>query len=452
MKSFSRVVGIIVAVSLGGCGWLTDNAVVGDDGLIRDRAQDYENAKSIPRIKVPEHLDDEAIVDLLTIPEVGTVATVSEEDFEVPRPDLFYADAGNEVVDMAREGLEKFIIVDESADKVWDKVTEFWSYNNIQIGVTDPAQGLMETEWITDADNEPGFFTKLIRRSTFQRVAGAQKDKLRVRIGRADDRGRTAIRMQHLRTDEIDPGEPDWSKKAQNVSYRSEMMYALLHYLSKATTTTTVTALRKREQIGASTALLGRDSLGNPVLKLNTDVDKAWSLIDQAMAAAQLDVGSSNRKVGKFYITYTTSTPFDQNEEGGFWSFITWLHDEQREDLTISTSFLAEAVGFESDDPTKKILYSKKTAEEYDPTDLSQQKGYKIWMGGKVVYVFGSGGTEGVENESTGELELTGRYQVKLSRRRTGIYVSILDEKAQGVSSIVAEEILWNIKDNIPNS
>ncbi|MCW8884959.1 MAG: outer membrane protein assembly factor BamC [Motiliproteus sp.] len=448
MRSFNAVAVVLIASVLGGCGWMTDNAIYGDDGLIRDRAQDYEKAQTIPRIKVPDHLDDESIVDLLVIPEVGTVATVSEQEFEVPRPDLFYADAGNEVVDLAREGLEKFIVVDEPANKVWDKVIEFWAYNDINVEVTDPSQGLMETAWISDESDEPGFFTNLVRRSTFQKVGGAQKDKLRVRIGRTDDNGRTAIRMKHLRTTDVEP-VADWSRNAQDVSYKSEMMYAMLHYLSKATTASTVSAMKKREKLGAAKALLGRDSNGNPILKLNTDVDRAWSWIDQAMVNADMDVGSFNRDIGKFYITYTTTTPFDQNEEGGFWNFINWLHSEDREEFKISTDFLAEAVGLQEDEGSK-IRYSQKVQEDYDPDDLSQKQGYKIWLGGKVIYVFGSGGAAGVENEETGELEVTGRFQVKLSRRRTGIFVSVLDEEARYVSSIIAEEILWNIKDHLP--
>ncbi len=459
MKQFSYLMSAAAALLLGGCSWLSDNALYGESGLIRDRAQDYEATKVLPPLQVPAHLDRGAIRDLLVVPEVGTVASRSEQDFEVPRPDFFYAEAGNDVVNLAREGRDKYIIIDEPINEVWQKLGDFWSYNSIAVELSDPAQGLMETAWITEEREAPGFFTRLLKKATFQDVEGPYRDKLRVRVARADDNQRTAVRMDHLRLSEKQAAEPlDWTKTSRNVDYQSEMMYAMLHYLNKTTSTTTARSLKAQQQRGVARGLLGRDSLGNPVLKLSTHIDQAWQWVDQAMVAAQMDVGSADKGIGKYYITYTTSSMFeDESEgEGGFWSFINWLHGD-REAITIDTQFLESALGLDSgeaDDevPVEQgIRYSAKDTPEVDPDDLSQQEGYKIWLGGKVIYVFQSGDSNVVRNEETGTLEHTGHYQVRLNRRSNGVYVSVLTDAAEPAPGVVAEEILWNIKDHLPS-
>ena len=197
--------------------------------------------------------------------------------------------------------------------------------------------------------------------------------------------------------------------------------------------------------------MLGRDANGNPVLKLATNIDTAWQWVDTAMTAAEVDVGSSDRDIGKYYITYTTSTPFEDEEEGGFWGFVNWLHGD-RDAITIDTAFLESAVGIEGseDDEANKVRYSQNDTAEVDPDDLSQKEGYKIWLGGKAIYVFETSKSDFVKNEETGALEHTGHYQIKLNRRRSGVYISVLTEQSDDAPAIVSEEILWNIKDHLP--
>ncbi len=448
MKRTLCVLSAAAPLILAGCSSVSDNALYGKNGVIRDRAQDYEDAQRVPRIKVPEHLDDEAIRDVLIVPEVGTVASRSSEDFKVPRPDFFYAEAGNEVVNLARKGQEKLIVVEEPLPQVWQKVGDFWADHGIDVEIADPARGLMETTWISDDIEEPGFFTTILKKATFQTIDGPTRDKLRVKLAATDNRGQTSINMQHLRTSENETSAPDWSKGSRDVGYKSEMMYELLLYLSKATTTTTALALQQRKERGTTPALLGRDSNGNPVLKLTTDVERAWSWLGSAMTTAQMDVGSSDRDLGKYYITYTSRTPLSPDERSAFDRFVEWLNEEP-EEIKISTDFLSDSFGVKGKDG-KVVRYSARPEGEVDPNDLSQKEGYKIWVGGKVIYVFESGDGNLTRNEETGELEHTGRYQITLNRHRTGVYVSVLTDEEENAPSLIAEEILWNIKDSLP--
>ncbi len=457
-----KIVSLSVAgILLSGCSYLEDNPIYGESGIVRDRSQDYELAEKGSRLEIPSHLNAKETEEALKVPDVSSVATARTGEFIVPRPEFFYAESGSESVSLKRENGEKLIIVDEDITNVWVKLQEFWQFNGIDIAKSDPRQGVMETQWIRHEAKELGFVDSWVKLLTFQDIPGATKDKLKISLKPVDgDRNRTSVSMQHVRFAEDEQvANLDWGSQSRDVGYKSDMMFEMLRYLGKATgerSAQTLIAFQEQRRLGTQ---LGRDSRGNPVLKLDADIDVAWQEISSALDKADMDVGTRDADTGYFYMTYTTSTPFDNTEEMGFFE---WLHSD-RGPITLDTSAIAAALGAE--ESTGGISYtSGKTAERFraeddkvagdglnDPLDEANQKGYKIWFGGKAVYVFG-GGESGVFNQSTGKFEHTGQYQLKLIRTRTGVYLSVLTSEAVSAPAIVAEEILWDIKENLPRS
>ncbi|MCO4757299.1 MAG: hypothetical protein KC477_04720, partial [Oceanospirillaceae bacterium] len=122
-------------------------------------------------------------------------------------------------------------------------------------------------------------------------------------------------------------------------------------------------------------------------------------------------------------------------------------------------------LGAGPDENAKKIRYTSKTLSEDDRERLSQmsqeeieqealqkEEGFKIWFAGKVIYVFNNqvDGPEGKFNEETEAYDFIGRYQLKLNRARSGVYLTVLTEDGLSAPAQVAEEILWDVKDNLP--
>lgn len=458
LKSLSGLGAVAVtlaSVQLAGCGLLFNNDLIGgEDAYIRDRGQDYEKSQQSNLLVVPPHLDSDKVDDLLVVPDIGTAAIQSEQEFKIPRPDFFTAEAGNDKVNLARDGQERLILVNEPQEQVWIKLQGFWSANNQSIAIADPQQGLIETAWIESDEERPGLIARMVAKLTFSEIEGPAQDKLRAYVKPvAGDRSKTSIRLQHLRAAVSDQSAPaEWSSDGQNVHYKSQVMYEILRYLSQSTVESTASAARKREQ-KQGRVFFGRGSKGEPVLKLTVSVDQAWEHLNQALQQAQVDVGSSNRQLGRYYITYTSVTPLEQSPEFGFFE---WLHGD-REEIKINTDVLTSALGIETDSADQGPKYSSKKPDDNAEQKTEQQKmvesdGYKIWLGDKVVYVFGSEQDDNsikVDAES-GTVEYTGRYQIKISRRSSGVYVSILTEDAQPAPPSVAEDILWTLKENMP--
>ncbi len=443
---------------LGGCGLWESNPIYGDKGLVRDRGQDYEKAEGAARLTLPPGMRAKTTQDQLVVPEVGTTASVRRGDFEVPRPEFFYVDTGSDRVNMRRIEGDRIIVVDEPIADVWLKLQEFWTYNGIDLAVSDPRKGVMETDWINLEGDSYGFVDSWIKRLTLQDIKGDTRNKLRVSV-RPDpnDYARTSISMQHVQFPLAQQvSSIDWETEGTNVEYKSDMMFEMLRYLSKASqpTTQSLVALQQQHE---ERSQLGRDSRGNPVLKMSVPIDQAWESLNGALDQAQIDVGTRDQKSGMIYLTYTTTTRFDDRERMGFFE---WLNSD-REDIQLNTDLLSGVLGGDEEGPDA-ISYSsgpskamtedeaaQLAADLNDPNNAANRKGYKIWFAGKVIYVFG-GGDKGVYNNDTGKYEHTGRYQLKMNRTRNGVFLSVLTDQGLEAPQIVAEEILWTVKEHLP--
>ena len=453
----TRYLPLVLAVSFAtGC---SNNPIYGDEGLVRDRSQDYELANKADRLELPPHLRAKSMQDQLVVPDAGVTAVGRGGDFKVPRPEFFYAESGTENVNLRRMDGEKVILVDEPIADVWRKLHDFWTFNDIQIAYADPRQGVMETDWITLDGHDYSAIDLWVKRLTLQDIDSDTRNKLRMTVRPdPDDYGRTSIRLSHVQFPlEQDVAEINWQEQATDVEYKSDMMFEMLRYLSKASAEPTAqTLLSMQQKDGVVRPLLGRDAQGNPVLKVGAGADQAWELVNEALDKAELDVGTRDQSLGVFYLTYTTTTPVEEVNKMGFFE---WLHSD-RDEITLNTDFIDSALGFE--EGSDVIRYSSRSnepateaggdveSELSDPNNAANQDGYKIWFGGRVLYVFGSGDDSGRYNAETDRFEHVGRYQLHLNRSRTGVFLSVHTEQGLEAPAVVAEEILWAVKDQMP--
>ncbi|WP_236014339.1 outer membrane protein assembly factor BamC [Marinobacterium alkalitolerans] len=449
---------VAVSVALGGCSVVENNPIYGDNGVIRDRSQDYELAQKSERLQLPPHLRAKEMQEQLVVPDAGVTA-VSSDAFEVPRPEFFYAESGSESVNLRRMDGEKVILVDEPIADVWRKARDFWAFNDIDIAYSDPRQGVLETDWIELDGHDYSFIDLWVKRLTLQDVDGPTRNKLRMTVRPdPDDYNRTAIRLSHVQFPlDAKVADVDWQSQSRDVEYKSDMMFEMLRYLSKAGATPSANSLLAMQQKQKARPQLGRDSRGNPVLKISEHADQAWQMVNDALDLAEIDAGTRDQSRGIIYLTYTTTTPFDSTEKMGFFE---WLHSD-RDEIKLETDFLSNALG--GDSSKDEISYSSSgsnvseaaagedviESDLADPNNPANQPGYKIWFGGKVIYVFGSNKNSSY-NAETGNLEHTGRYQLHLNRTRNGVFLSVHTQQGLEAPAIVAEEILWAIKDQLP--
>jgi uncharacterized lipoprotein len=447
-------------LSVAGCGSYS-NPIYGEHGLINDRSQNYEEAKATQRLELPPAIQSrsKAMQDVLEIPSAGQTASQRTTDFVVPRPEFFYADAGNGTVNLKRQGDEKVLIVDEPVGDVWIQLQDFWRFNNVALAKSAPREGVMETDWIDTAGEELSFVDSMIKHLTFQDIEGPVSDKLRVSVRPvADNFDRTTISMQHIRVAQEQKDQPvNWTEDATDVGYKTDMMFEMLRYLSKSTSNAgnSLSLLEMKRQRN-DLPQMGRDSKGFPALKITVPVDQAWAQINRAIDKTTLDVGTRDQQTGVIYLTYTTSTPFEDTEKMGFFE---WLHSD-RKAITFDTGSVGEVFGIGSSNNTDVPSYSSKqyskdettdVGQQYnidDTTDLASRKGFKIWFAGKVIYIFGDD-QDGVYNNESGKYEHVGQYQLHMNRTSNGVFLTVKTPDGYSAPAVIADEILWEIKEQI---
>jgi len=78
---------------------------------------------------------------------------------------------------------------------------------------------------------------------------------------------------------------------------------------------------------------------------------------------------------------------------------------------------------------------------------LADKKGYKIWLGGKIIFVF-EDDDQGDISE-TGEYTYSGQFQLNFEETLTSVYLQILNNEGQPAAKVYAEEILWRLKQQL---
>ncbi|RZA05533.1 MAG: outer membrane protein assembly factor BamC, partial [Moraxellaceae bacterium] len=135
-----------LGVSLSGCG-----VFFGDDGMFRNRENDYLKADSLPPLVLPAGTNKEALGELYPIPPIsaadfGYDATAS--DYEVPRPMPLSANMLQDNVKIQRVGENSWILVNAAPGELWPRIRNFLNTNNLAVARSDLKQGIIETSWL----------------------------------------------------------------------------------------------------------------------------------------------------------------------------------------------------------------------------------------------------------------------------------------------------------------
>lgn len=435
--------GLASILTISGCS--STNGLGKEDSLFRNKALDYSQAASAERLQVPAGMQDERIKDdLLIIPEVDTSA--SKAGFkEAPRPDFVFAEMGSATAQLVGANTNQYIAVSGDMDKVWFNVSQFWQRQNMPLEVADQDLGIMETAWapLPGVDQDPGVVGSWLRSLT-----GGDKDlaysKVRTEL-KPNAAGRVAIHLSYMQASHADVAsglQPDWQAQATNVEAKSALMFELLQHLSR-----TVRVVNKSTQSNsAEVGLLGKDQYGRPLLSIEANQDQAMSLLLEAMA--DMDVGSYDQQAGKIYFTHTTNieAKAEKSNGGGLWEWFKDLNtggdDGQNTGITLDSSLFGGAK--EPVEKQPEIIYSSQNTQPSVSDDPKDRKGFKVWLGGEVIYIF--------EDEDQGDINeegiytFTGYYQLTLTPTLKGVYVQVLTSKTEFAAKAHAEEILWQIK------
>lgn len=280
----------LTATTLTGCGWLT-----GDDGLFRDRQDDYRQAALEAPLTIPEGMSGSAISDELAVPGT-TTGPVLSGSFEVPRPEPLSGALGGETVRLQRLGDDRWILVEAAPGEVWPRVRQFLGVNQLAVDRIDAETGVIETDWL-------------------QPRGGETQERYRFRIEQGVQRNSSEILVLQSQAPQ------GWPQRSTQPEREAEMMKALAQFIADSGSTGSVSMLAQRAFDARGRVFLERRG-EQPTLRLDLPVERGWASLDAALPKAGFIIESSDSDARQLQVRYAPqqSAEADTEEERGWLS------------------------------------------------------------------------------------------------------------------------------------
>jgi outer membrane protein assembly factor BamC len=221
-------------------------------------------------------------------------------------------------VRVERDGKQRWLVVNRSADVVWPIVQEFWKENGFEYVIQQQQLGLLETEW---AENRAKIPQDFIRRSLGKVLDGlyssGERDKYRTRIER-NNTGGVDIYVTHRGMVEEYRDQSKigtiWVQRPNDPELEAEFLSRLMIKLgvsagqAKASTASTETA-------AAKTSVMTQGNI--TLLNIPDSFVVAWRRVGLALDRTGFTVEDRDRAQGVYFVRYVDATP---KEEKGFFS------------------------------------------------------------------------------------------------------------------------------------
>lgn len=293
-----QLVAVVVLVSLcAGCGFL-----FGDEGVFRDKSQDYKKAPELPVISLPQGKNSEALHEIYVIPEIKNDLVLSGE-FEVPRPAPLVAGAGDEVVRIQKLGDESWALIGVPPGQVWPQVRSFLTAAGIQVARVDARAGIIDTNWITLEGQPMG------SRFRFRMEQGVQRGTSELHV------------LQMNQAGDVN----SWPSASDNPEQGQEMLRAVAQYLANSAESSPVSMIAE-QGISASGKISMQESPdGYTYIQLELPYDRAWASLGRALEKSAFEVVDRDRSAGRYDARFLGP----QSEEEGGW--FDWLFGGEEE-------------------------------------------------------------------------------------------------------------------------
>lgn len=275
-----------LSVSLSGCGMF-----FGDDGVFRNRENDYLKAESLPPLVLPAGTNKDALGELYPIPPIsaadfGYDATASE--YEVPRPMPLSANMLQDSVKIQRVGENSWILVNDAPGELWPRIRNFLNTNNLSVSRADIKQGIIETGWLQ-------FKTDL-----------NSQDRYRLQIDQGIQPETSEIHITHLSVAGAKPPaeSPEWPAKSNNPEREKWLLDELAATLASDNTEGGTSMLAQGISSNASAkAILGMFK-NEPVMTLKLEKTRTMATIAYAAKRDGFQLYESDASAGLFYVFY----------------------------------------------------------------------------------------------------------------------------------------------------
>tara|TARA_R110002110_G_scaffold415561_2_gene650984 strand:- start:217107 stop:218162 length:1056 start_codon:yes stop_codon:yes gene_type:complete len=280
-------VGALV-VACSGCGYL-----FGDQGVFRDKSEDYKRAPETAPLQVPAGKDDGALSEIYPIPPVNEDLVLAGE-FEVPRPTPLVAGAAGDVVRIQKLGDDSWALIGVPPGQVWPQVRSFATAAGLQVARADARAGVIDTNWVTLEGKS------MASRFRFRMEQGVQRGTSELHV------------LQMNQAGDVDswPAEPD------DVEQAHEMLVAVSQYIANSADSAPVSMVAEQGISASGKISLQESPEGYTFIQLGLPYDRAWASLNRALGESTFEVTDQDRSAGVYYARFLG--PQNQDDDGWF--------------------------------------------------------------------------------------------------------------------------------------
>jgi len=322
---------LAVAFALGGCSTVSE--------LFYGKKIDYKSAGTLASLEVPPDLTAPTRENRYAVPEAPR-STTTLSGYEAERTQQ-KVKLGQSVVlpqiedlSIQRAGSERWLVVKEQPEKLWELVKEFWQENGFLINIDRPEAGVMETDWAENRAKIPqDFIRRTLGRFVDALYSVPERDKFRTRLERAPDGKGTEIYISHRGMMELYIDEQrshtKWQPRPSDPGLEAEFLRRLMVRLG--------TPEESAKQLVANApvdlrAKLATGSGGAEMLEVFEPFDRAWRRVGLALDRVGFTVEDRDRQKGIYFVRYADPEAeiLGQKKEGFLASLAFWRSNDPK--------------------------------------------------------------------------------------------------------------------------
>jgi outer membrane protein assembly factor BamC len=296
---------LVTAVSLAGCKTANE--------LLEGPKLDYKSAGSLPPLEIPPDLTAPSRDNRYVVPETGrgsaTLSGYQADRGRQPRVGESGVLPNVDKMRIERSGSQRWLVINEPADKMWPLVKEFWQENGFLVSIDQPEAGVMETDWAENRAKLPqDFIRSMLGKLVDQVYSTPERDKFRTRLERGTDPNVTEIYVSHRGMIEIYVSEARsqtmWQPRNPDPELEAEFLRRLMIRLG--------TQEEKAKQMMAGTpqqlrAAMAKGGDGKELLDVYEPFDRAWRRVGLALDRVGFTVEDRDRQKGVYFVRYADS-------------------------------------------------------------------------------------------------------------------------------------------------
>jgi outer membrane protein assembly factor BamC len=276
---------------------------------------DYKSASKGSSLEVPPDLTQLSRDSRYNVP--GGPVTASGFQVGQAAPALPTAASTVGDVRIERAGNQRWLVVNRSADQLWNPIREFWQESGFLLALDESNLGIMETDWAENRAKLPQDFIRNALGKVFDSLySTSERDRFRTRLERTPTGG-TEIYISHRGMIEVysntQKDQTVWQPRPSDPELEAEFLRRLMVKLGVPQEQTKAIVAT-----GAAKPTSRVASVGNsPVVQIDEGFDRAWRRVGLTLDRTGFTVEDRDRAQGTYFVRYVEPNP-DKKDQGFF--------------------------------------------------------------------------------------------------------------------------------------